>query len=130
MYCAADDVALLLQIPNFSPTTDPTQAQVETVIENMAARIDLALSGAGVVIPVVDPAKLKWLASVNALGAAGFIGMSTARGNESVDGNQAAFYWRNFLSEIEAVKTNFTGTIKAGVSVAGGARPWENQVDW
>lgn len=52
-YCTITDVNTLVPQSPFTPTTTPTQAQVEIFITQVSARVDATLTNIGYVTPVV-----------------------------------------------------------------------------
>lgn len=134
MYCAVSDVAFKLQV-DFDLASKPSQTDVESVITQITARMNLALGGAGIALPISDAAKLETLKHICAMGSAGMVGMAFGRNFDNVMAGQAKFYWDEFQKDLDLFCSNFTGSKIPGLSsgvlspVAGGRRP-EKAVDW
>lgn len=80
-YCTITDVNGYVPQSPFTPTTTPTQAQVQGYIDQVANQIDLTLANLGYVTPVVTGAKsLIELRKANAWGALGLAQQSRITG--------------------------------------------------
>ena len=66
-YCTISDLEVLTEI-DWTPTTAPTIAQVEKMIDNVAAEIDGVLQASGYDVPVSGADALELLRSINAFG--------------------------------------------------------------
>lgn len=135
MYCAVTDVEFRLQV-DFDATTNPTDGAVTAIINQVSARIDLTLGGAGIALPISDAGKLLALKNICSLGSAGMVGMTYGRNFDNITQSQAKFYWEEFLKELNLFCSNYSGTaIIPGLNsgslrpIAGGERP-EKEVDW
>lgn len=72
-YCTITDLQLFNSKRTYSATTTPTTAQVNSIIDQVAAEIDMALSIQGYTVPVTTPtAMTNFLKFLNALGAAAY----------------------------------------------------------
>lgn len=70
-YCTITDIRALNPKRTYSVSSTPTQAQVEALINQVAAEIDTIVSGRGLPVPVTDPSQfVAHLKQVNAYGAA------------------------------------------------------------
>jgi len=70
-YCTITDVQTLNPKRTYNVSSTPTQPQVETIIDQVAAEIDTVLLGRGISVPVTSPTQfVAFLKGLNAHGAA------------------------------------------------------------
>jgi hypothetical protein len=70
-YCTLSDVRSLNPTREYSPTSTPSEEQVEALITQIAAEIDAVLQAQGYTVPVTTPANFVIaLKAINAYGAA------------------------------------------------------------
>ena len=70
-YCTVTDLAIHNPHRTYDATTNPTLAQVNTIIDQIAAESDNALQSQGITAPATSPANfVTHLKSMNSIGAA------------------------------------------------------------
>lgn len=106
-YCNFEDVSGEAQrVQPFSATTKPTSMQVQTIIDGVAAKIDLAIHIAGYVLPIMDESTLRYLSRVNAIGAAAATERaSIGRGSPEAFGKDTLYnaLWTEFNAELKFI---------------------------
>lgn len=120
-YCTAADIGVILQL-TYSTTSQPTQVQVEAIIDQVAAEIDLRLQTAGLSLPVSDATTLQYLKTQNINGAVCRVGMSYKRNADSVTGTQADYFcqlYKDFITEIKETPEDIVGIIGGGTVYTG-----------
>lgn len=75
-YCIVSDVQGLNPKREYSPTSTPNLAQVNTLIDTISDEIDLVLSSAGYTVPATGTAFVSALKRINAYGAAALAEMA------------------------------------------------------
>ena len=106
MYCSADDVQVRMGFPDsFAASTRPTLTQVNSLIEQVSAEIDIYLAKAG--IASVTDAKLLLMLKLKAsAGAACKVGFTYFGNNNPVENSQASTYCKEYAEFLDLIKTN------------------------
>jgi hypothetical protein len=118
-YCVAEDVQILLGFDTtFSASTIPTLTQVNGVIDQVTAEIDMLLASAGVGVPVANTTLLSYLKMKCASGTACRIGMTYFSNSTGVDGTQPKFYCDDYQEFKDSIKENpekFLAAFSSGI---------------
>ena len=105
-YTTATKVAVLLGYDDFTTTTRPTLAQVNTIISDITFELDFVLSSVGI---TTQPTDLKILARLDLAakyGTAGQVGMSIGINSDSVNGSQGNIYSDKYEKILREIKTD------------------------
>jgi hypothetical protein len=103
-YCTASDVGVLLGL-TYSATSLPTQSQVESIIEQVTAEIDINLRTIGVT-SVTDAKTLLYLKMVCAKGSACYVGSVYFNNIQSVGGTISNTYCTMYKDELKKIIDN------------------------
>lgn len=126
-YCTAADIGVMLQL-SYSASSQPTQTQVEAIIDQVSAEIDLRLKTAGVSLPITDATLLSYLKEQNINGAVCRTGLIYKKNSESVTGTQPEYFcqlFKDFITEMkDSPETLLSGldigTVQTGSNVLDG----------
>lgn len=122
-YCTIDDVQIFAAKFPLSTSTTPTSAQVETLIDLVAAQIDSVLLSKGYTVPVTTPTEfVNSLRLLNAQGAEAMALMAQFPGGASKDSTpQYQAVLDLYQSGLEALRNGETPTSLSKSSTIGGA---------
>ena len=118
-YCLSADVGVLLCL-TYNATSQPTQTQVESIIDQVSAEIDMTLRTIGIV-GVTDAPILKYLKMVCAKGSACYVGSVYFNNIQSVGGTISNFYCTMYKDELKKIVENPSIMGAAGGTVAIGS---------
>lgn len=104
-YSAAEDVSVLLGLDNFSTSTQPTLAQVNTIIADITNEIDFVLASAGINSQPTDARILARLKIACKLGVAAQVGYSAFGNNTGTENTQPNKYWLEYQRILEEIRT-------------------------
>ncbi len=107
-YTTAENVAVLLGFDNFSSSTRPTQAQVNSIIADVTNEIDFVLSAVGITTQPTDTKLLGRLSIACKYGVACQVAMSTFGNSTGVDGSQGDKYCEKYKEILDDIKDNPT----------------------
>lgn len=121
-YGTMADVQELIAQFTIGVTSTPTTTQATAIITDISNEIDVALSAAGVTVPVTTPAYfLDWLGLLNAYGAAAAVLKSMFPGTTGPDETPAYAFW-------EARYQDGLKTIRNGSGIPAGTTAGANAV--
>lgn len=102
-YCSVEDVQVCMQ-QAFSATSQPTETQIETLIDYVSSRINLVLKQVGVSLPVIDTDVLNYLKIVASNGVACQVSTSYFQNQQSVSGTPSNFWCSTFETLLKEIQ--------------------------
>lgn len=127
----AEVVAVQVYRPQhtISTASKPTTAQVETLLDNLSARVDGVLARLGFTTPissVTSPAAFAYLKAAVAVGVAGQIEDGQRAGISSTDDSRVrSHYWQDYVDLMRAVEEQpgiLTDAVRTTVAADKGGR--------
>ena len=128
-YCLASDVGVLLGL-TYNATSLPTETQVNSIIDQVSAEINMTLRTIGVVT-VTDATVLSYLKMVCAKGSACYVGGVYFNNIQSTGGTISNFYCQSYKEELKKMIDNPAilgvagGTIAFGSNVTDGVTSFD-----
>lgn len=103
-YCSASDVGVLLGL-TYDANSQPTLAQVNSIINQVSAEIDMTLRQIGIISPS-DATILLYLQMVCAKGVACYVGATYFNNIQNVNGTISNFYCTMYKEELKKIIDN------------------------
>jgi hypothetical protein len=104
-YCISSDIKVALGYPNdYSSSSRPTLAEVNTIITDITNEIDLYLRSVGISSQPTDANILGRLSKACIYGSAADVGFGFLNQSQSVDGTLAHYYKEKYQAILDEIK--------------------------